>query len=371
MRNIWEARPYSRKVRGFGGRPRRFDSGAGRRASWTARAAGKAGFPHPIPPMQQPTSPSHRPREGGPRPGPLGAWDRLPANMRGALLAAFGGFLLIGMATLVKYLGQRLPVFEVLFVRFLAGLVVLVPVVWRSGLGIVATRRPGLHFLRGLVGFMGNVCFFLALAHMVLADAVTIQFSRPLFMIFVAALFLGEIAGVRRSVIAVVGFTGILMITRPFGAGFEPWALVAAGGAFFGTLVILCVKLLSRTEHTLTIMVYFAVWTTVLAAIPAALTWQTPSWTELALMVLTGVLGIVGQGCFTHGVTLGDTTFVMPFDYLRIVYSVLFGIVVFAEMPGPWSIAGAAVIIASSLYLLRTERRGRAKGGTEGKEGAP
>jgi drug/metabolite transporter (DMT)-like permease len=309
--------------------------------------------------MPQQTSPSHVARQGPPRTGVFGAWDRLSPNARGALLASFGGFLLIAMATLIKYLGQRLPVFEVLFIRFLVGFLVLIPVIWRTGFRIVRTKRPFLHFARGFVGFMGNVCFFLALVHMVLADAVTIQFSRPLFMLFVAALFLGEVAGVRRSVIAVVGFTGILMITRPFGDGFEPWALVAAAGAFFGTLVVLCVKLLSRTEHTLTIMFYFAFWTTVMAAIPAFLTWQTPTPTELALMVMIGVLGIVGQGCFTHGVSLGDTTFVMPFDYLRIVYSVGFGIVVFAESPVPWSIAGATVIIGSSLYLLRDEQRAR------------
>jgi drug/metabolite transporter (DMT)-like permease len=289
-----------------------------------------------------------------------GAWDRLPANVRGALYVALGGCLLILMAALVKHLGKQLPVFEILFMRFLAGLLILAPVLWRNGIGIVRTKRPALHFARGFVGFMGNICFFFALTHMVLADAVTIQFSRPIFMLFVAALFLGELAGTRRIVVALVGFSGILLITRPFGAGFEPWALSAAGGAFFGTLVIVCVKLLSRTEHTLTILFYFAFWTTVLAAIPAFYVWVTPTWTQLGLLILTGALGIVGQGCFTHGVTLGDTTFVMPFDYLRIVYSAIFGVLWFGEFPGVWSVAGAAVIIGSSLYLLRAEQRDRA-----------
>jgi drug/metabolite transporter (DMT)-like permease len=310
--------------------------------------------------MAEDTRPSHSPRPGPPRRGPLGAWDRLPANVRGALFAMLGGCLLILMASVVKHLGQQLPVFEVLFVRFCAGLLILIPVLWRNGFRIVRTGRPVLHLARGFVGFMGNICFFFALAHMVLADAVTIQFSRPIFMLFVAALFLGELAGARRIAVAMIGFGGILMITRPFGAGFEPWALAAAGGAFFGTLVIVCVKLLSRTEHTLTIMFYFSVWTTVLAAIPAFYVWVTPTWTQLGLLVLTGALGIIGQGFFTHGVTLGDTTFVMPFDYLRIVYSVIFGVIWFGEFPAPWSLAGAAVIIGSSLYLLRAEQKDKA-----------
>ncbi|MEE8444618.1 MAG: EamA family transporter, partial [Alphaproteobacteria bacterium] len=124
---------------------------------------------------------------------------------------------------------------------------------------------------------------------------------------------------------------------------------------FFGTLVVLTVKLLSRTEQTMTIMFYFALWTTIMSAIPALLSWQWPTQTEWLLLALTGTLGIVGQSMFTHGIGLGETTFVLPFDYLRVVYSVLIGIVAFAELPGLWSWAGMAVIIGASLYLLRTD----------------
>ena len=171
----------------------------------------------------------------------------------------------------------------------------------------------------------------------------------------IASLFLGEVIGARRGIATVVGFAGVLMITRPFGEGFEPWALVALSGAIFGSLVVMMIKLLSRTEPTMVIMFYFALFTTLFAFIPAVMTWQAPSWTQLALLVLCGVLGIVGQGLFTHGVGLGETSFVMPFDYLRIVYSFVIGFVWFAEVPGFWSFACAAVIIASSLYLLRTQ----------------
>lgn len=286
-------------------------------------------------------------------------WGRIPANIRGACFVAVGGFLLIVMASLVKQLGQTLPPFEVLFVRFLAGLIVILPLVWRMGFKIVHTQKIHLHAARGFVGFMGNLCFFFALIHISLADTVTIQFSRPLFMIVIAGLFLGEIIGLKRSIVTVIGFGGILMITKPFGAGFDPWALSALGGTFFGTLVVLTVKLLSRTEQTVTIMFYFALFTTLFAFIPAVITWQTPTAIEWGLLILTGTLGIVGQGLFTHGIGLGETSFVMPFDYLRIVYSFILGIIWFAEVPGLWSFAGAAVIIGSSVYLLRSESRAK------------
>jgi len=290
----------------------------------------------------------------------LERWNLISPNIRGACFVVVGAFLLIVMASLVKHLGKTLPAFEVLFARFLAGLIVITPLVWRMGPKIVRTSKIHLHAARGFVGFMGNLCFFFALIHLTLADTVTIQFSRPMIMIIVAALFLGEIIGLKRGIVTILGFGGILLITKPFGGGFDPWFIVALGGTIFGTGVVLTIKLLSRTEETVTIMFYFALFTTLLAFIPAMFVWQNPTWTEVVLLALTGTLGIVGQGLFTHGVGLGETSFVMPFDYMRIVYAFILGIIWFAETPGWWSYGGAAIIIGSSVYLLRTENAQKA-----------
>lgn len=286
-------------------------------------------------------------------------WARIPANSRGAALVAVGAILLVGMASLVKHLGQTLPLFEIIFVRCLAGLVLMLPLFLRMGGRLVRTQRPVMHFARGTVGTLGNLCGYYAVTHMTIADAITIQFSRPLFMIIVAGLVLGEVVGMRRATVTMVGFVGIALITQPFGGGFQPAALVAAAGAFVGTLVVLTVKLLSRTEQTTTIMFYFSVWTTLLSLAPALFFWVTPTWPELALLVLTGVFGIVGQSCFTHGIATGETTFVMPFDYLRIVYSLIIGLLFFAEVPDVWSIAGIMVIVGSGFYLVRSDMKAK------------
>ena len=281
----------------------------------------------------------------------------MPANIRGASCIVAGGFLLIVMASMVKHLGQSLPAFEVVFVRFFCGLIVILPVVWRIGFGVVRTQRLKLHVMRGVVGFLGNLCFFFALIHMPIGDTVTIQFSRPLVMVVIAAVFLGEILDRRRVSLTILGFAGVLLITRPFGEGFEPWALVALAGTVFATLVVVTVKQLTRTEQTVVIMFYFALTTTLLSLVPAILTWQTPTAVEFALLFCTGLLGIVGQSLFTHGIGLGETGFVLPFDYLRILYAFAIGMIWFAEIPDVWGAAGAGVIVAASLLLLKGEGR--------------
>lgn len=289
------------------------------------------------------------------------AWLRLPPNVRGALLVSAGASLLVLMAALGKFLSDTLPVPEVVFARFLAGFILLLPVVWRYGFHTLKTKKIHLHALRGTVGMLGNMALFFAVANMAIGDAVTIQFSRPLFMVAIAAIFLGEKVNAARIIVAIIGFAGIVMITRPFGDGFEPWAIVAAGGAISGIIVALTIRALTRTEQTITIMFYFTMIPVILSAIPAAIVWQTPTTIELLLLALMGTLGVLGQTMFTQGIGVGDTSFVLPFDYLRIVFAFLLGVIWFGEVPILWSIAGAATIVVSSIYLLRTERRPRIK----------
>ena len=120
---------------------------------------------------------------------------------------------------------------------------------------------------------------------MLLADAMALQFSRPLFMIPLALLFLGEVAGLRRTVITLVGFAGIALYARPVTAGFDPGAFVGAAGALSGALIVICIKRLATTEPTRTIMFYYAISNAVFSLIPTIWLWVTPDWHELAMLV--------------------------------------------------------------------------------------
>jgi drug/metabolite transporter (DMT)-like permease len=254
-------------------------------------------------------------------------------------------------------LGSRLPSIEILFFRSLVGFCFILPLFMANPLEPFRTKRFGMHFLRGFAGTVGNACFFWTITHMLLADSMALQFSRPLFMIPLALFFLGEIVGWNRILVALVGFAGILLYARPFTEGFDPGAIVGAFGALVAAFVVVCIKRLSTTEPTRVIMFYYASLTTLFALLPTLWFWVTPTPVELALLVLIGFLGITGQGAITHGFSMGDATALVPLDYSRIVYSAAFGYVLFGELPGYWSIAGMTLIVGSSLYLVMTEKK--------------
>ena len=279
---------------------------------------------------------------------------------RGIFLVTTGSLTLVAMALLIKQLGSRIPAVEILFFRSAVGFFFVLPFFARDPLEALRTKRHGAHLIRGIVGTLGNLCFFWTVAHMLLADAVALQFSRPLFMLPLAVLFLGESPDLRRSLIVLVGFLGIVIYARPFTAGFDPGVLVGAAGAVFSCWVVICIKWLARTEPTRVIMFYYSFWTALFSLIPALYWWVTPTPVELVLLAGVGILGIYGQGLVTHGYTLADAGALVTLDYSRVVYAAILGYLLFGEIPGPWNFVGMALIIAASLYLVLSERRPRA-----------
>ncbi len=209
-------------------------------------------------------------------------WETMDRVRRGIALVSLGSLTLVAMATLVKHVGERLPAMEIFFFRSLIGFFLVLAVLWRDPFEALRTKRPGMHFVRGATGAVGNACFFWTLTHMLLADAMALQFSRPLFMIPLAILFLGEFVGWNRIGVALIGFVGIVVYARPFTAGFEPGVFVGALGAFTGGLVVICIKRLQTSEPTRVIMFYYAFWNALIAAVPALIWWVTPNAYELS-----------------------------------------------------------------------------------------
>lgn len=276
--------------------------------------------------------------------------------LRGAawMLAATVVYAVQGL--LVKLLGQRLSPFEVAFFRCFFGLLVLLPFLAQTR-SYRISGSPWMHLLRALVGVSGMFCGFYALTHLPLATATAITFTKPLFLIVLAVLFLGEQVRWRRWTATAVGFLGVLIVARPGTDVFSFAMVVALVGSFLIADVAVLVKKLSATDRNVTILFYFAVITTFVAAIPAWFVWQTPYGLEWPLLVFVGVSASLGQYCTLRALRVAEATAVMPFDYTRLLFAGIFGYVFFGEIPDGWTLVGIAVLIGSTLYIAQREVR--------------
>jgi drug/metabolite transporter (DMT)-like permease len=294
------------------------------------------------------------------------AFDRLPANLRGALWVVLAALTLTIMGAMVKQQAKDIHSFQIVFFRCLIGGIALFPFILRVGLGSLKTNRPGLHAARVVIGIAAMFCVFYAFAHMPLAEAVAIIFSRPLFAVALAIPFLGEVVGWRRALAAATGFAGVLIMIRPGTATFEPVSLVALAGAVMAGTIAIIVKKMAPTEKPDTIVMWFAIGGTLIAAIPAITVWVWPTPEQWGWLIAIGVTGIAGQSALMRGFSTGETSFVTPFDYSRLVFATIFGIALFAEWPDFWKVVGALVIVGSGFYIARREMALKEKPKTQG-----
>ena len=290
-------------------------------------------------------------------------WEQLPANLRGAIFMLLGALGFSCMAFVIKIVGRPLSETEpglnnslIVFARCFFGLLILLPVIYRSGpTAVLRTNRIWLHLQRGLIGFCALTTFIYAISFMPLADVTAMSFAKPLFVIILAVLFLGEKVRWRRWAATMVGFVGVLIMIRPGQTGFDPNVLFAVLGALLVAGAVVTMKILSRSESVLTILTYFGITSTLFALIPALLNWQWPSLAQLGLLLLIGILGVGSQSFLVRAYAAGEATFVAPFDYIRLIYAGGLGYLFFSEIPDIWTLAGALLIVISTLYIARRE----------------
>jgi drug/metabolite transporter (DMT)-like permease len=237
-------------------------------------------------------------------------WGEMPPNLRGAFWILIAAGLLTVMGAMVKHLGKEIPPIQIVFFRSLVTIAVVMPIVVRSGWAGFHTKRPGMHLFRGLMGTLGMVCVFYAFANLPLAETIAIVFSRPLFAVWLAILFLGETVGWRRITAALVGFAGVLVMVRPGSAAFDPASLYAVTAAVTAGSIAVIIKKMSATESTSSIILWFSVTSAVLTAIPAIAVWVPATPVQWGHMILIGIVGSTGMVALTKGFSTGETSFV-------------------------------------------------------------
>lgn len=276
------------------------------------------------------------------------------ASARSVVWVVLSTVFLTAMIVTVKHLGSRLGVFEIGFFRVVVGLVLVLPFVLRKRETGIWSHRPVLHLSRGVSSTVALLCGFYSVIHLPLATATAISFAGPLFVLVLAAVFLGEVVRRRRWSATLIGFLGVLIMLRPTGA-VDPASLVALVGAFFFATSIVLIKRLLEADGPAVVIFYYGMIGTVFMAGPAFYTWITPTWEEVALLLLTGAFGVAAQGCYIRGLEIAEASALAPYGFLRLLFAAFAGFVFFSEVPDLWTAAGGAVIVGATLYIARRE----------------
>lgn len=258
----------------------------------------------------------------------------------------------------IKEVGLNLPAVEIVFFRCLFQIVFISPLLIKNGLPFLATKKIKFYFLRLSFGITNIIISYYVITKIPLANAISISFSRPLFMVFLAVILLGEKVGIHRTLATIVGFSGVIILIRPdTNDGFNIASLLAVFAAFCLTITHVYIKKLSSTEHPLAILMWFAITASIICLPFSLYLWVTPSLKEFLWLLLTSILGFIGQYTTVKAFYHGEATLVSALDYSQIVFASILGIIFFNEMPDAYTYAGSTIIVISSLYVLYRENK--------------
>lgn len=258
-----------------------------------------------------------------------------------------------------KWLVATYSVTQLMLIRSLAALVVLSPLFWRTGLKqLVFVDRPRLHVLRALLFTFEAGAFYFAVAYMPLADAMTYWLAAPIYVAAVSPLLLGEKVGWRRWTAILVGFAGVIIALEPSAKTFTLPALICLSGSLAFALAMILGRTLRSTPDTT--LVFWQAAGAALVALAVVLVepsqWAPVRPVDFGLLCLLGVVAMSAHMLVNRSLKLGDAATVVPLQYTLLIWAIVFGWLFFGDLPRPAMLVGAAVIVASGLFIFFREQ---------------
>ena len=259
---------------------------------------------------------------------------------------------------ILKWLTTDMPVGEIMCLR---GFFVFLPVVLlashEGGLHRLKVRNPRGQLFRAAIVVTGMFLFITGLSLLPIAEAIALTFAAPLFATALAVPFLKEKVGWRRWSAVGVGLLGVLVMLRPGESAFALAALLPLGAAVTGAVRDIVTRRLSVTDSSSSILMVSTIAVALAGAATAPFGWVMPTWTEVGLLALSGLLLGAAQYLMIEAVRYAEIGLVAPFRYTSLIWAVLAGYFVFGSVPDIWVIVGAALVIASGVYILHRESR--------------
>jgi len=284
------------------------------------------------------------------------AADERSARLAGIGLMLLSIFMFSFGDALGKFMVATYSVGQLLWLRACAALIVLSPMIWRHRAGFMRLERPWLHLLRVTLSTLEVAAFFLATVYLPLADVITYYLASPIFVTALAPIVLREHVGWRRWSAVLIGFGGVLIALHPSSQTVSWAALIALGGSLSFALLMLITRSLRATPDIVLASSQFA-GTFLLGALLSPIGWVAPSLGSLGLFAAAGCISVAALLCVNRSLKLAPASVVVPYQYSMIVWAVMFGYVVFGDVPQPATVIGAAIIIAAGLYIFLRERK--------------
>jgi drug/metabolite transporter (DMT)-like permease len=289
---------------------------------------------------------------------------------KGIFLKLVSAVLFALMSALIRYLGARYPIGEVVFYRSaFAILPVMAIYAWRGELAaVVRTERPLGQAGRGVLSIVGMFCNFGALARLPLIEANAISFTSPLISVALAALILKERVRIYRWSAVIVGFIGVLVVLAPHLSGDELTIAMASGASVAGLIYALAgsvcnagtmiqTRRLAQSETTSSIVFYFSLSCSLAGLVTWPFGWISPTGGEFTVLICIGLLGGTAHILLTESYRYASASVVAPFDYTSMIWALVLGYAMFGETPTPMIVAGSAIIAGAGLFVIWREQQ--------------
>lgn len=302
----------------------------------------------------------------------------LPPPLAAGLSASFAVIFFSINDVMIKFMSGGYALHQVVLIRSFLGLIIIVALIapLTDGWAIVRTKRLPMHLFRGLCVVIANMMFFLGLVAMPLADAVAIFFVSPLIITLFSIVFLGERVGPRRWAAIVVGLIGVVLIVRPGTSAFQLASLLPIAAAIAYAAIHIIARKIGGTESAATMSFYIQVTFIVVCIVIGLLigdgrysdqshpslvfllkAWTWPLMSDAGYFAILGI-GVAFGGYFiSQAYRTAEAAFVAPFEYLAMPLAVLWGYLVFDELPGPLTWVGIGLIVGAGLFTVWREQK--------------
>lgn len=280
--------------------------------------------------------------------------NNIPSSLFAISLMIISGLFFVLMHSAVKYLSKEVHIFEIAFFRCALVIFVLAPIIFQQGKKIFKTKQPKVQFLRITTNSVAMLCFFYGISTTPLAQLTTLGFTVPIFATILAVIFMKEKIRLRRTTALIVGFIGTIIVMRP-DISIELGALLIIFSSFLWSICLIFIKKLTQTDSAVTISLYFGI-----GMIPATFALAFPvlemiDLRQFIILIFIAITGTLAQTIMNLALEKGELALLLPFDFLRLIWSVLIGYALFSEEPTITLWLGGFLIIGSTSYIAWRE----------------